>query len=226
LRQAAARGKLQGVRAVMTKRKILLVDDHPIVRKGFAMLLAEDSQNHIVAQFGSGEEVLTYAKQQSIDVAVVDINMDDMNGLQLSKKLKTMHPEIKIVILSVNEIEPFISKSFDAGADAFLSKRCAPEELIQAIKSVCEGEQYLSQHVYRQIALDKLNNKDNVLKELTSREFEVFQYLAQGDSMKSLSKKLNISPKTGYVFRGNILRKLELESLAELIQLAHRHQII
>ena len=210
----------------MKTRKIILVDDHPVVREGFVRLLNEDPKNEVVAQEDSGQEAIRYAHQHKVDVAVVDINMEGMDGLKTTAELKSIQPDIKVVILSVNEIEPFISKSFDAGADAFLSKRCAPEELTEAINSVCQGEQYLSDHVYRQIALDKLNKKENLFKTLTNREFEVFQHLARGDSMNDIATKLHISPKTGYVFRGNILKKLNLSSLAELIQLAHRHGIV
>ena len=210
----------------MKKRKILLVDDHPVVREGFARLLGESALNEVVGQVDSGEAAICFAKEHEFDVAIVDINMENMDGLRATEKLKSIRSEMKVVILSVNEVEPFISRSFDVGADAFLSKRCAPEELIKAIDMVCHGEQYLSEHVYRQIALDKLNKKENLLKTLTNREFEVFQHLVRGDSMSDIAGILHISPKTGYVFRGNILKKLKLTSLAELIQLAHRHDIV
>jgi len=209
----------------MNKRKILLVDDHPIVREGFARLLSEETNNKVVAQVGNGEDAIFFVRGHDVDVAVVDINMEGMDGLKVTAKLKAIQPDIKVVILSVNEVEPFISKSFDAGADAFLSKRCAPEELTEAIKAVCNGKQYLSDQVYRQVALDKLNKKENLLKTLTNREFEVFKHLAHGDSMNDIADKLHISPKTGYVFRGNIFKELNLSSLVELFQLAHRHDI-
>ena len=211
----------------MTKalKKVMLVDDHSIVREGFSRLIMENGENEVVAQVSSGKEAVEYARQHTVDVAEVDINMEDMDGLETTSRLLLIQSDIKVVILSVNEVEPFISKSFEAGASAFLSKRCAPEELLVAIQMVGNGEQYLSEHVYRKIALDKLNNKESLLSTLTKREFEVFQHLARGHTMIDIANRLHISPKTGYVFRGNILKKLSLLNLADLMKFAYRNNI-
>lgn len=210
----------------MQTRKIALIDDHVVVREGLARLLAEEQHNNIVAQFDNGEDAIHYSRDHTLDVAVVDINMEGIDGLQTTQRLKKIQPALKIAILSVNEVEPFITKSFDAGADAFLSKRCAPAEISDTITAICSGEKYVSDHVCRQMALDKLNNKEDLLKTLTNREFEVFRLLAAGNSVNDIAEQLCISPKTAYVFRGNILRKLSLSSLADIIHLAQRRNVI
>ena len=211
----------------MKKQKILLVDDHCIVREGFARLLVEEAQNREVLQAENGRAALGHARRHDLDVAVVDINMEDMDGLALTTRLKAMRPDIRVVILSVHEEEPFISRSLAAGADGFLSKRCAPAELGGAIKAVCRGETpYLGADVSRRLALAGLNQGQSPLERLSKREFEVCRGLARGDSMRAIAARLHISPKTGYVYRGNIFRKLEVSSLAALIQLARRYGIV
>ncbi len=210
----------------MKSRKILLVDDHAIVREGFARLILEDPDNEIVAQVDNGHSAIDYAALHDVDVALVDINMEGIDGLKTTEILKKTRPGIHVIILSVNEVEPFISKSFDAGADAFLSKRCAPEELKRATLAVCRGERYVSDDICRRMAIDKLNNTENLLTTLTSREFEVFRLLARGDTVNDIADDLNISPKTAYVFRGNILKKLNLSTLADIIYCAQRYQIV
>ncbi len=210
----------------MKQRKILLVDDHSIVREGFARLLTEEAQNRVVLQADNGPAAISYARRHEADVAVVDINMEAMDGLELTARLKSLRPAIKVVILSVNEDEPFISRSLAAGADAFLSKRCAPAELNQAIKAVCRGRApYLGADVSRRLALARLNHKQDPLERLSKREFEVCRHLARGASMNDIAARLNISPKTGYVYRGNIFRKLEVSSLAALIRLVQRYDV-
>ena len=211
----------------MKQQKILLVDDHCIVREGFARLLVEEAQNREVLQAENGRAAIDHARRHDLDVAVVDINMEDMDGLALTTRLKAMRPDIKVVILSVHEEEPFISRSLAAGADGFLSKRCAPAELGGAIKAVCRGETpYLGADVSRRLAQARLNHGQNPLERLSKREFEVCRGLARGDSMRAIAARLNISPKTGYVYRGNIFRKLGVSSLAALIQLARRYDIV
>ncbi len=209
----------------MNKIKIMLLDDHEVVREGFSRLLTEDKNNDIVAKFDNGHAAIDYVRHHDLDVAVVDINMEGMDGLKTTRKLKHIRSDLKVIILSVNEVEPFITKSFDSGADAFLSKRCAPEELTNTIDVVVRGDKYISNHVSRQIALDKLSNKENLLRTLTNREFEVFQYLAKGHSINTIAVELHISPKTAYVFRSNALKKLKLSTLAEIILLAQRYEI-
>lgn len=206
--------------------KVLLVDDHPIVIAGFAKLLEEDDRFDVVQLVSSGSAAISYVQQNSIDVAVVDINMEEIDGLKTTSRLKALQPDIKVIMLSVNEVEPFISKSFEAGAKGFLSKRCAPDELPKAIVAVCRGERFLSDGIYRQVAMDRLDNKENVLKSLTKREFEVFRYLVNGDTMNDIADKLHISPKTGYAFRGNVFKKLGVSTIVELVRVAQRHKII
>lgn len=206
--------------------KVLLVDDHTVVRAGFVRLLDNEVDLASVAEAESSDAALKHLRAEPVDVVVADINMPDVDGITLTSRIKKQYPDTKVAMLSIHEAEPFISKSFEAGADAYLSKRCAPEELATAIKKVHRGDNYISSDVARKIALGTLDDETKRLKSLTAREYEIFKMLASGKSIADIAERIHISPKTCYVHRTKILSKLELHSAVELSTLALRNNIV
>ncbi len=205
--------------------RVLLADDHSVVRAGFARLLEAETNIVVAAEVDSGESAIHYVKTKPVDVVVTDINMDDMDGISTTSRIKKIKPATKVAILSIHETEPFISKSFEAGADAYLSKKCAPEELSIAIKEIYAGNNYMSSDIARCVAFGKIDSEKNKIKSLTPREYEVFRLLAKGKSIAEIAERIHISPKTCYVHRTKLLTKLGLSNSYELGQMAERNNI-
>lgn len=205
--------------------RALIVDDHDIVRAGLCKLLLGGQYISSVTEANSGELALQYIKDKTFDVVIMDINMTGLDGIQTTAIINKMAPDIKIIILSIHRTEPFISHSFNAGAKAYLSKACAPEELETAIDKVINGHCYLSKDISQHIALSKIGNEQHTLTSLTDREHELFVLLAKGVSMVSAAHEMNISPKTGYIHRDRLMKKLGVTNLIELADLARRLDI-
>ena len=203
---------------------VALVDDHIMVRSGFAQLLSVEDDMHVQGEFGHAREAFSALSKSGVDVAVIDISMPDESGLVLLEKLRAIHPSFRAIILSIHDSASFVSKAIDAGAYGYLSKRCGPEELVTAIRTVASGHRYLCAD-----ALFNLSNppvKSNVLSELTKREREVFNHLILGKDVKEVGAELFISHKTIHVHRANILSKLHLSNNVELIRFAISHQLL
>lgn len=203
---------------------VALVDDHIMVRSGFAQLLSVENDMHVQGEFGNAREAFSELSKSDVDVAVIDISMPDESGLVLLEKLRAVQPSFRAIILSIHDSASFVSKAIDAGAYGYLSKRCGPEELVTAIRTVASGHRYLCAD-----ALFNLSNppvKSNVLNELTKREREVFNHLILGKDVKEVGAELFISHKTIHVHRANILNKLHLSNNVELIRFAISHQLL
>ncbi len=203
---------------------IALVDDHIMVRSGFAQLLSLEPDIHVHSEFSSAKEAFRVLSASHIDVAVIDISMPDESGLVLLEKLRAKHPNYKAIILSIYDSASFVSKAIDAGAYGYLSKRCGPEELVTAIRSVANGNRYLCADAL--VNLSNASVSPSVLHELTKREREVFDHLILGCDVKEIGLKLNISYKTIHVHRANILSKLGLSNNVDLIRFALQHKLL
>ncbi len=203
---------------------VALVDDHTMVRSGFAQLLNVENDIHVQGEFGHAREAFLTLSNSDVDVAVIDISMPDESGLILLEKLRTIRPSFRAIILSIHDSASFVSKAIEAGACGYLSKRCGPEELVTAIRTVANGHRYLCAD-----ALFNLSNppaESSVLDELTKREREVFNHLIQGKDVKEVGAELFISHKTIHVHRANILSKLHLSNNVELIRFAISNQLL
>ncbi|MDX7985953.1 response regulator transcription factor [Xenorhabdus sp. 12] len=206
------------------KIKIALIDDHVVVRSGFAQLLTLEDDITVVGQYSSADEAWEDLLKKNIDVVIMDISMPQESGLQLLTRLRPKYPDFRTIMLSIYDTASLVQSALDAGARGYLTKCCGPEELIQAVRSVHKGEIYLCADALK--ALRQKPQEINALQILTSREKEIFNLLVNGISVKNIAEQLKLSPKTVHVHRANILSKLHCESTIELVHYALQHQII
>ena len=194
--------------------RVVLVDDHVVVRSGFAQLLSLEEDLEVAGQFSRAAEAWPVLLRDDVDVAVMDIAMPDENGLSLLKRLRAQKPQFRAIILSIYDTPAFVQSALDAGASGYLTKRCGPEELVQAVRSVGMGGHYLCADALR--ALRGGEQPAQVLEVLTPREREVFDLLVKGDSVKEIAFKLELSHKTVHVHRANLMEKLGVSNDVEL----------
>ena len=213
------------------KIRLLLVDDHQVVRSGLRMLLGNESDVEIVGDAGTGKEALEAVRQFSPNVVLMDIGLPDLSGIDATRMIKQINPDIAVVALTIHEDEEYFFKMLEAGAGGYVPKRAAPEELLTAIRAAAAGEVYLYPSLAKLLVKDYLaqdhpGEGNNVLDGLTEREQEVLRYLAEGTSNAEIAKALVISAKTVARHRENIMQKLGLHSRAELVRYAIRKGII
>jgi two-component system invasion response regulator UvrY len=205
--------------------RILLVDDHPLVRMGFRHLLETAPEITVVGEAGNGEEGCELAAVLDPDVILLDISMPGMGGIEALGRLGRVARATRIVVVSVHENEPFPTLCLERGASAYVSKRCPPEEIITAVREVSAGRLYVSSDIARRMALERVQGDAKRLAALSPREFEVFSWLARGRSVSAVAQAMSLSPKTVHVHRANLLRKLGIRTTAELVRLAIRNGI-
>ncbi|WP_148052268.1 response regulator transcription factor [Atlantibacter hermannii] len=203
---------------------VVLVDDHVVVRSGFVQLLSLEEDITVLGQYSSAAEAWPALSRQPVDVAVLDVAMPDENGLSLLKRLRARQPSFRAIILSIYDTPAFVQSALDAGACGYLTKRCGPEELVHAVRSVGLGGHYLCADALK--ALRGGAEPARVLQVLTPREREVFDLLVRGESVKSIALQLSLSHKTVHVHRANVLGKLQCASTIELVHFALDHQLL
>lgn len=215
----------------MKKLKILLADDHIVMRTGLRALLERQPNLEVVGESENGREAIELVSSLRPDVVVMDIGMPVLNGIEATKTIVTQHPTVAVVILSMYVDESYIMRALKAGARGYLLKDSAPADLISAIQAVSQNKSFFSPNVSRILAEDYVR----VLKQkgavdsydlLTSREREILQLIAEGKANKEVATALNISPYTVETHRSHILEKLNLHNPAELILYAVRKGII
>ena len=206
--------------------RVMLVDDHAVVRAGFRHLIETAPDMEVVEEAASGEEACQRAPAVRPDVVVLDISMPGIGGLEAISRLGRVVPEARVLVLTVHEAEPFPSLALERGASGYLTKRCAPDELLTAVREVARGRRYLASDVARRIALGRVDGEAKRLASLSPREFEVFSCLARGRSVNEIAASLNLSPKTVHVHRANMLHKLGVKTTAELVQVAVRNGVL
>ena len=209
--------------------KILLVDDHAVVRSGLHMILEPESDVAIIGEAENAKQALAQAHSLEPDVILMDIHLPDISGIEITKQIKALHPKIAIVALTINEDEEYFFKMLEAGANGYVPKRAAPEELLTAIRAAAENEVYIYPSLAKLLVRDFLNDepkKANELELLTEREIELLTHLADGATNNEIADTLHISPKTVSRHRENIMRKLNLRNRTELVKFAIRKGII
>ena len=213
------------------KTKLLLVDDHAVVRSGLRMLLDGQADVEIVGEAGTASEAITAVSTLRPDVVLMDIGLPDMSGIDAAKEVKRLWPEVAVVALTIHEDQEYFFKMLEAGASGYVPKRAAPEELMTAIQVAASGEVYLYPSLAKLLVKDYLTqapaeSEEKNMGDLTPREQEVLTLLADGDSNAEIAEKLSISPKTVSRHRENIMRKLTLHSRTELVKYAIRKGLI
>jgi two-component system response regulator NreC len=210
--------------------RLLLVDDHAVVRSGLRMLLGNESDVEIVGEAGTAQEALDAVAMFKPDVILMDIGLPDKSGIEATREIKDRFPKIAVVALTIHEDEEYFFKMLEAGASGYVPKRAAPEELLTAIRAAALGEVYLYPSLAKLLVRDFLTqerpDEAEALSDLTEREQEVLTYLAEGASNDEIAEALVISPKTVARHRENIMRKLNMHSRAELVRYAIRKGII
>ncbi len=211
--------------------RLLLVDDHAVVRSGLRMLLGSESDVEIVGEASTAAEAIEAAAQFNPDLILMDIGLPDLSGIDATREIKKRFPKISIVALTIHEDEEYFFKMLEAGASGYVPKRAAPEELLTAIRAAATGEVYLYPSLAKLLVKDYLTQEHPAdvkagLDGLTDREHEVLMHLAEGASNEEIAKSLVISPKTVERHRENIMRKLNLHSRSELVRYAIRKGII
>jgi len=213
------------------KIRLLLVDDHQVVRSGLRMLLGGESDVEIVGEAGTAKEALEAVPKLKPNIVLMDIGLPDMSGIQATSEIKRLYPEVAVVALTIHEDEEYFFKMLEAGANGYVPKRAAPEELLTAIRAAAIGEVYLYPSLAKLLvkdflAQDRASGEAAGLDGLTDREQEVLKYLADGANNDEIAEVLVISPKTVARHRENIMSKLNLHSRADLVRYAIRKGII
>lgn len=216
----------------METLRLLVADDHEVVRIGLCALLEEQPGWEVVAQARDGREAVEKAKQSRPDVGVLDVAMPDLNGLEATRQITRDVPDTKILILTMHESDTLIREVLDAGARGFLLKTDAGAELVNAVDALRRNQTFFTPRVSQMVLdgyLKKEYNPDNgdtFHSRLTPRQREIVQLLAEGKSSKEVAVALGLSVKTAETHRANIMRRLDCHSVAELVRYAVRNRII
>ena len=213
------------------KIKIVLVDDHALVMKGFTNLLAKNADFKIVGEATSSLEALDIVKKQKPNIVLMDINMPNETGIECARKIVKSYPESKIIMLTMHNDEQYILKALSVGAKGYVMKNCEFEELMQAISEVNAGNEYFSKGI-DPTTIDEIkqklseNSKEAEFTELTKREIQIIKAISQGWSNKEISDKLFISDRTVNTHRTNIMAKMKVKNSVELAVKALRENLI
>jgi DNA-binding NarL/FixJ family response regulator len=211
--------------------RVLLAEDHTIVRKGLRSLLDGEAGIEVIGEAKDGREAVEKVGQLLPDVVLMDIAMPGLNGLEATRRIKKRFPEVQVVILTVHANEEYIFQILRAGASGYVVKQAAPTELLSAIQAACRGESFLSPSVSRKVIEEYIRQaeataEENSYDQLTDREREVLQLIAEGHSNREIAELLHISIKTVETHRAHLMDKLDLHSTAELTQYAIHKGVI
>lgn len=206
--------------------RILIADDHPVVRKGLRQMLAGEAGMTVVGEARSGTEVLDLSRSIEWDVAVLDYNMSGRSGVELVRELKQKYPNRVILILSMYPEERFAIRVLRAGAAGYLTKESAPEELVNAIVRIAKGGKYVSPRLAERLAFELEGGEKPLHEKLSDREYRVMWMLASGKAVGEIAHELHLSPNTVSTYRARVLKKLQMRTTAELMHYAIRHQLV
>jgi len=210
--------------------RILLADDHKIVRDGLRTLIGKEAGMEVIGEAENGRKALKMAEKIRPNVVIIDVTMPDMNGIEATRKMVTEIPGVKVIALSMHSDRRFVLGMLEAGASGYLMKDCAFDELAKAVRSVSTGQTYLSPSIADVLVkgyLDRVNEKLSVARSpLTEREREILQLLAEGRSSKEIAAHIGVSVKTVETHRRNMMQKLNMRSVAELTKYAIREGLI
>lgn len=211
----------------MKKIRILIADDHPIVRAGFKQVLSETADMVVADEAGNGQEVLNYIKKKEYDVILLDISMPGKSGLEILKELKIDHPKLPVLILSIYPEEQYAVRALRAGASGYLTKASAPHELIAAIRKLSEGGRYISASLAEKLAnyLD-IDLSKPPQETLSDREYQVMLLIASGKTVSEIAEELHLSVKTISTYRAHILDKMKMKNNAEITLYAVQNNLV
>jgi two-component system invasion response regulator UvrY len=208
--------------------RVLLADDHIIVRGGLRRILEESGDMEVVAEAAEGREALQQIHQTRPDVAVVDISMPGLDGLEVISQARHYYPKLPILILTMHEEEQYVVRAIAAGANGYITKRSAPEQLVKAVRKVYAGGRYLSDIAAESLAQHMAGGKRHTspLDTLSNREIQVLRHLALGRTVKEIAQAYNLSPNTVHTYRLRLLKKLNLRNNSEISRFAIQNRLV
>jgi two-component system invasion response regulator UvrY len=204
--------------------RIVMVDDHALVRAGLRMIVEKQPDIEVVGEADDGETGLQMIRKLKPDVALVDLHMPGVNGVEVTERVRRAKLATRVVILTMASDAPFPTRLLGAGASGYLTKGCPADELVKAIRQIADGKRYLSADVAQQLALGKvLGNTASPFEDLSTRELEVAMMLAQGLTAKEIGERLKLSDKTVATYKYRLFDKLEIDNVVALAHLALAH---
>jgi two-component system, NarL family, response regulator NreC len=210
----------------MKRIRVLLADDHALVRQGFRLILSAQADMEIVGEAGNGREAVELADKLHPDIVVMDVAMPELNGIEATRRLLALSPHTRVVALSMHKDSVYVREILRAGARGYLLKDSPAPDLLSAVRAVSQGEGYLSPGVSSAVLDDYRKHVTDPIDLLSSREREVLQMLAEGKTNKEIAAILNLSVYTVDAHRGRIMEKLNLHSINELVRFAVRNGLI
>jgi DNA-binding NarL/FixJ family response regulator len=212
----------------MEKIKIILADDHRLIREGFKALLKKSTEFEVVGEAENGNQLLKLIDEITPDVLLVDISMPEMNGIEAINKIRAINPNLKFIILTMHAEADYVMNSIRSGAHGYLLKNVEPDELFRAIRAVVEGGKYFNAAISNIMIenLSKISEESPETSAITPREKEILQYVAEGLSTKLIADKLDISVRTVESHRVHLLKKLNAQNTAELIKKAAEQKLL
>jgi len=207
--------------------RIVLADDHTIVREGLKQLLLAADGLEIVGEARDGHEAMKAVRELDFDLLLLDMSMPGKSGIELIKQVRAEKPKLRILILSMHEERQYAIRAIRAGASGYLTKESASRQLVEAIRKVASGGAFISAEVAEQLALGAMPDAKGALHEsLSDREFQVFRMLAEGKSVSDIAERLHLSVKTVSTHKANIMHKMRMETVGDLIRYALAHRLV
>jgi DNA-binding NarL/FixJ family response regulator len=208
--------------------KVLLADDHSIVREGLRRIVEESGEMRVVAEASDGRQAIRQIREMPLDVAVIDISMPDLDGLEVLRVISAEFPKLPLLILTMHAEHQYVIRAIEAGAMGYITKQSAPEQLVQAIHKLNNGERFISPEAAEALAQKVARGKSlkNLIDTLSTRELQVLRYLALGKTNREIAVIYNISIKTVDTYRFRLLKKLKLRNNAELSRFAIQNHLI
>jgi DNA-binding NarL/FixJ family response regulator len=207
--------------------RILLCDDHPLLREGLKRILLQQSDIKIVEEAGNGSELLEKSAAARFDVIVLDITLPDMNGLDVLKSLQAAGNRAGVLVLSMHPEEQYASRALKAGAAGYMQKESAPEELVAAVRKIARGGKYVTATLAEKLAFDLGGSTDKAPHEvLSDREYQVLCLLASGKAIKEIALELKLSAPTIATYRSRVMTKLELSTTVDIVRYALAHKLV
>jgi len=211
-----------------SKTRVLIVDDHDLVRFGFKSLLGGQNGINVLDTLCSGEEIINWCRDNegAVDVILMDVNMPGIGGIEATHRISQTWPKIGIIIITVHESGPLPKQLLNGGAKGYLTKGNSVEEMITAIEDVHKGKHYIAKDIAQQLALSVLPGETNPIDSLSMRETQVLMMIAQGTKTNKISEMLHLSPKTISTYRARLFEKLDVSSDVEMLHLAMQYGVL
>lgn len=209
-----------------TKIRILLVDDHAVVRAGYRTLLEDMHGLEIIAEADTGDSAVKLFVERAPDIAIMDLSLPGIGGLEAIRRIIQRKHDARILVFSMHEDTVFVEQALQAGARGYITKTSAPNVLVEAVRQVAAGGMYLDPDVAQRLAFQKTRGASSPMAGLSTREFEIFCLLAEGETVNDIARRLSLSAKTVANYATQIKSKLDVNSVAEIARLAIRHGFV